>query len=84
VGTVTIRDRGLPYRVLSRLLVGTSGPPRVEGTLVIEPGVTLLFDPEMTLEMAGTDGSFPEFTVRGRRGMTLRPPGPAPRARYVA
>lgn len=57
VGTVTIRDRGLPYRVLSRLLVGTSGPPQIEGTLVIEPGVTLLFDPEMTLEMAGTDGS---------------------------
>lgn len=56
-GSVTIRDRGVPYHVVSNLTVGATGTPNVEGTLVIEPGVTLRFDADTLLAMAGTDGA---------------------------
>ena len=46
VGEVTVRERGLPYHVVSApLRVGGSGDDRAPGTLVIEPGVTLRFQP---------------------------------------
>ncbi|MCW5833136.1 MAG: hypothetical protein KIS78_12110 [Labilithrix sp.] len=46
VGEVTLRDRGLSYHVISApLRVGGEGDDRTPGTLVVEPGVTLRFQP---------------------------------------
>lgn len=46
VGEVTLRDRGLSYHVISPpLRVGGDGDDRKPGTLVVEPGVTLRFQP---------------------------------------
>lgn len=46
VGEVTLRERGLAYHVISPpLRVGSPGDDRTAGTLVVEPGVTVRFQP---------------------------------------
>lgn len=56
-GDVTIRERGLPYHVVGGIRVGVDGNTDVEGTLTIEPGVTLRFDRGTLLSMAGTSSA---------------------------
>lgn len=50
VGDATLHDRGLPYHVTyASLRVGSS---EQAGTLTIEPGVTLRFDPDLSLHVS--------------------------------
>ncbi|MBX3230635.1 MAG: hypothetical protein KIT84_00345 [Labilithrix sp.] len=63
VGDVTLHDRGLPYRVTyASLRVGSS---ESAGTLTIEPGVTLRFDPKLSLHVwAKSTGEAATGTLR--------------------